>query len=361
MKNGKWKGWQLQKLLIAFVLVFLIGGFYLGFAVNLLYQDKTAEETYWQAALDEERESQALLSGISGGATQVLCGTYIENLKEVSLKGSYFRLVAQLWFRWEGDAELDMKNNFRIYRGYVNKTETLREYHEGDTHYQLLRLDVTVTKQFWTRRFPLESHQLRMYVVSNLPAGRVVLAADKEHSGLNGGLSIAGFDIKRADYAAVAIQQDSTHGDPELTQGVVLSEMMTQIELNRNSWGMYARCFMALIGTITWVMIALFINTYHEVNPLGMLPAALFGTVTNIAVGAGYLADGLEMGLLELVNIWGILTILIVTVSIININHIRDKYQDNAFASFFGRSMFYLTLVFVAAGNILLPVIAYMW
>ena len=36
------------------------------------------------------------------------------------------------------------------------------------------------------------------------------------------------------------------------------------------------------------------------------------------------------------------------------------NYDDNAFATLFGRSMFYLMLFFVAVGNILLPVVAYM-
>ncbi|MDD3336717.1 MAG: hypothetical protein PHI98_14600 [Eubacteriales bacterium] len=357
----KWTNWQIGKMIIAFVLTFVIGGVYLFCAATLLYQDRAAEDFYWQAALDEEQESIALFDSVGGDPIEVLCGNYIENLKEVSIKGSYFRLEAQIWFRWQGDPSLDMMNHFRFYRGTINKMTVIKDYHQGDDNYQLVRCDVTITKQFWTRRFPLESHQLRMYLVSNFSADQVRLVADKENSSLNSGLSIAGFDIRRVDYASIAYMQNGTHSDPELSSNLIQSECLTQIELNRSNWGMYARCFMALIGTITWVMISLFLNSYHEVNPLGMLPAALFGTVTNIAVGASFLADGLEMGLLELVNIWGIMTIIIVTISIININRIRDKYHDARFATFYGRTLFYLMLFFVALGNILLPVVAYMW
>ena len=109
------------------------------------------------------------------------------------------------------------------------------------------------------------------------------------------------------------------------------------------------------------MLITLFICTYHRVDPLSMIPAALFGTVTNIMVGANLLPDALQLGLLEFVNIFGIVTILAVAMTIININRIRNKYEDRDFASFYGRVMFYTILVLVVAGNIILPMSAYMF
>ena len=64
------------------------------------------------------------------------------------------------------------------------------------------------------------------------------------------------------------------------------------------------------------------------------------------------------MGLLEFVNLWGVMTILSVAVVIININRIRNKYEDKEFASFYGRIMFYTILILVVAGHIALPLSA---
>lgn len=357
----KLEKWQKKRLLTHFLIYVVVVLVFLSATVSTLVKDRTGEEYYWKDAMSESQEMADEVAARSGEAIEVSVGTYIENLKEINIKSAYFRVVAQVWFRWEGDSELDMKNNFRVYKGLMNKMEVIKDYHENGVNYQLVRCDVTVTKSYWTVRFPLESHQLRMYITSNLPVERVVFTDDGANSGLNRNLGISGYNMRRSDTAVISIRQDGTHGDPELRDDLVLSEHMTQLEINRDGWGLYTKCFIALVGTISWVLIALYLNTNHHIDPLGMLPAALFGTVTNIMVGANLLPDALQIGLLEFVNIFGIMTILSVTLTIIHINRIRNKYEDKEFASILGRVMFVTIIVGTLAGNILLPVSAYLF
>ena len=66
----------------------------------------------------------------------------------------------------EGDDDLDMAHNFTVYRGAINKLTVIEDTtDEEDNHYQLVSFDVTISKAFWTVRFPLESHQLNVYSV----------------------------------------------------------------------------------------------------------------------------------------------------------------------------------------------------
>lgn len=354
------KAWQKKRLLFWLIFVVLISVIYLAACSLRLYNDREAEHVYW---VDSLTTNEAVLDKVAergANSTKVCVGTYVENLKEVSIKNSNYRLIMQVWFRWQGDEALDMANNFHVYKGTINKTEMLKEYHQGNEHYQLLRLDVTVTKNFWTCRFPLESHQLRCYIESNYPARDVTFIADKDNSGINRSMSIAGFDLRRHDTGVFYNEYDSTHSDPDLTQPIITAEHVTALELNRSSIGLYIKCIVALFGTTVWVLITLYICTFHYVDPLGMIPAALFGAVSNIMVGANLLPDALEMGLLEFINIWGVYTILIVAISIININRIRNKYEDREFAKFFGRIQFATIFLFTIAGHILLPLCAYM-
>ena len=92
-----------------------------------------------------------------------------------------------------------------------------------------------------------------------------------------------------------------------------------------------------------------------------MIPAALFGTVANIMVGANLLPDALQAGLIEFVNIWGVMMILMCAIVIININRIRKKYEDREFSQYYGRILFYIILILTLLGNILLPVCAYLF
>lgn len=352
--------WQKRKLLFWSLLIPLIGIIYLTATNISLYQDKKAEEMYWQNGLLDNEEVLKEAEEYSQDATIVTAGTYVENIREVNIKSSNYRIVFLCWFRWEGDPELDMIHNFRVYNGIVNKMEVLEDYHEGNTNYQQVRIDATIQKDYWIVRFPLESYQLRFYIEPNYSVERVLFEPDIEHSTVNPSLSISGFELKRHAVSKYTMKYASNLGNPEI--GVPYAqELCTSMEINRSGFGLYVKCFIALLGTITWVFITLYLCAYHRVDPLGMIPAALFGTVTNIMVGANLLPDALQVGLLEYVTIGGIMVILACATSVVNINRIRNKYQNTEFAFIFGKIMFFSILTLTIAGMVLYPVCAYMF
>lgn len=362
MKFKELEKWQKTKLFGSFFAVVIIGLSFILYCSITLYQDKAAEEGYWSSSMTPSVESQKEIEAISQNATKVYVGTYLENIKEISLKNSVYRAEMLVWFRWEGSPDLNIMDHFRVYKGTINKKSVVKNYHENNENYQLVRIDVSITKNYWTKRFPLESHQIRCYIESEIPADDVIFIDDEGASGYNPSLGIAGYDLARSGTGIYSVVYDSNHGDPEM-KGITSmnSEHVTSIELNRSGFGLYIKCFIALFGTTTWVLIILFICTYHRVDPLSMIPAALFGTVSNIMVGASLLPDALQTGLLEYVNIFGILTILSVAVTIITINRIRSKYEDRDFAKLYGRVMFGTILLLVLIGHILLPLSAYMF
>lgn len=349
-----------RKLLTWFLFILIIGGAYVGYTNYTLYTDKTAEETYWQSGLKDNEELLKEADQYKDKATIVTTGTYLENLKEVNVKASNFRVVFSCWFRWEGDAKLDMANNFRVYNGLINKKEVLEDYHDGNIHYQQVRVDATVQKNYWIVRFPLESYQLRFFIEPSYSVDRVRIAADTEYSSVNKSLNISGFKYKRSAVSTYTMKYSSNLGNPET--GVPISqELATSIEINRDGFGLYLKCFIALIGTLTWVFITLYLCTFHNIDPLSMIPAALFGTVTNIMVGANLLPDALQVGLLEYVTLAGIMSILACSISVVNINRIRTKMKDSRFAYIFGQTMFFTILSLTLLAAVLYPVCAYMF
>lgn len=350
--------WQKKRLYVTLMLFLGVSLSFLAYAVISLYQDKKNEDKYWKEYLTIDSELQEKIDYYSTEASYVSVGTYIENLKEINLKNNSFTLDYLIWFNWEGNPDLDMANNFRIYKGNITKKEVVEDYHEGNANYQLVRITVTVSKVFWTPRFPLESHQLRIYVEANHPVDDIVFVKD-EGSSVNPNINIAGYDTTRIDSAVVANEYLNNNGDPRIENAVIKSEYVTQLEIARSDMGIYLKCFIALFGTSIWVFIVLYINTKHRVDPLGMIPAALFGTVSNIMVGANLLPDALQIGLLEYVNFWGILTILSVALTVINVNRIRSKYEDREYAHLYGEIMFAVILSVIIAGHILMPLAAF--
>lgn len=359
----KLQRWQIKKLLFWGILYTAISTMFLTFATWDLYQDKTGEDYYWSHYLNEDSLSEQEAEEIAAGAKDIETGVYVESVKEINKKSGYFRVVSEIWFKWDnesGSEDLDMMNHFRIYNGYINKMEVIKNITNGNERYQRCRVDATVNHKFWTKRFPLESHQLRFYIEPDYALRQIRLIPDMENSTINEHMGIAGYELRQFDVAETIVEMNSTFDEPGFEDNMYRSELLTAIEINRSGSGLYLECFIALFGTTFWVLITLYICTYHRVDPLGMIPAALFGTVSNVMVGANQISEELDLGLLIYVNAWGILTIISCAVAIININRIRNKFQDNWFAKVYGQMMFYLVLYYVILGHIVLPYAAYL-
>ncbi|MEX1447744.1 hypothetical protein [Enterococcus sp. C76] len=350
-----------KKQLIAWISgIILICVVYLGVTCSYLYTDKISEEKYWTYYLEEHDQLTKEEQELSKNATKVKTGVYVENFDSIDIKNSNFNVSFKLWFTWTGNKNLDMINNYTIYRGKINSQKIIKDITVGEQRYQLAEVSATVSKIFWTTRFPMGSYQLRMYIEPQKSIQDILIEPDKNYSSINPNLNVSGFTLNK--FASNRCIQEITNvkSDPEIQEKVFKeSEFLVAFELNRKGIGLYIKCFIALAGTLGWVLITLFICTYHEVDPLGMIPSALFGTVSNILVGANLVPDAIQTGLIEFVNIYGILIILLVSFAIIKINRVRNFYNKNNFAVFLGKGLFWLITFFTILGNILLPLSAY--
>lgn len=373
MKNFKGlEKWKIKKILFGFVLLSVVGIIFLSFTTNALVKSKMEDSEKWDATLVQSEQIKQEVKTRSTNAVEVMVGTQVESIRDISLKGSSFRAEFLVWFMWEGEEDLNMLEHFDIYKGEIknmtvengsmSRLEVLEDYHEDGVNYQLARCDATIAKYFNTTRFPLDSHQLLINVQSTYPVDQVVFVADTEKSTYDDTIQIAGYQTDDHEVAVRYVRTVNDQSNPALKDKVFIgTELTTSMVINRDGFGLYIKCFIALAGTITWVLISMFIATYHNVDPIRMVPAALFGTVANIMVGANLLPDALQMGLLEYVNIWGIIMILAGALSVIHINHTRSGFKDDAFAASFGKLMFYTMLLFAVVGNLLLPLSAYMF
>lgn len=341
-----------------FVLCFLAGLLFLGFTCRILWKDKQNQDLIWEETLRDDPQLQREIDPLSSNATVVTAGTYIENISSISIKENSFRLTFYLWFSWDNAPELDMIHNFRIYKGTIHSIDILENETQNGTTYQLARIDASISKDFWTLRFPLESYQLHVYIEPAWSADKVRIQADTHNSLVLPSITINGFKLSRSDVSVTTIKYNNLLNNPAATVPYT-QELRTAIEINRENPGLYLKCFIALLGTLIWIFITLFICVYHQIDPLLLIPPALFGAVTNIMVGANMLPDSMEAGLLEFVNIGGILIILACTITIVKINRIRILEKDEFFAFVFGRTMFFTLLLLTLAGCIVYPLCAY--
>lgn len=348
-----------KRTIFIWLLMFLTAGLlFMGITCTYLSHDKQAEDTYWTNALKNEYADSTEFKKISRDAVTVTAGTYVENLMNLSFKENSYRILFNVWFTWKGSPDLDMASNFRIYKGAINKMQILEDVIDENYCYQLVQVDATISKDFWTVRFPLESHQLRFYIEPAYRADQVILLADTENSLVLPDMTATGFELSRSAVSVSTVRYENTQNSPSATVPYT-QELCTSIELNRVGFGLYLKCFIALAGTLIWVFITLFICTYHNIDPLRLIPTALFGAVTNIMVGANMLPESMQTGLLEFVNIGGILIILACTASVVKINRIRSAENNDEFAFLFGRTMFVLLLTLTVISMLLYPLVSF--
>ncbi|WP_139651922.1 hypothetical protein [Raoultibacter phocaeensis] len=360
--------WQLRRLVGSIAAVLIIFGGFLVFACSQLYQDKIAEEDYWDRNMEAPApELQEKIDTYSADATRVETAIYLEQVASVNIKSSQFELMLNVAYRWTGDETLDFSDPelIHFYKGTIKLHQVMDEQHVGDQHYQLVRYDVVINKEFWTPRFPLESHQLRFFMEPSMNVGRLVLIPMQDESYTNPNLDVSGYSLERfgvqeyilgSDHKMLNPLYDSYANDDPIYK----TEIMGQVEINRDSVGLYVKCFIALYGTTAWILLCLYICTFRRVDPLGMIGAAFFGAVSNIMVGANLVPDALQLGLLEYTNFFGVGIIIAGTAVVISINAIRKERENHDFAKFYGFVMLALFVVMVLVGNTALPLSAWM-
>lgn len=355
------------KYWVSLAVVWIVGLAFLISTCLYLINDKEAEDYYWDkytAPTNTELAVSAQEISQNHDAAEVSCGTYLENLESIDIVDGTYNAVWLVWFSWQGHDELDFTDNFRIYKGTIDELETVKDYvDENGKHYQRFRIHTTVSKVFMTPRYPLDSHQLRMYIEPNYSIIKVNLTQSQFDDELNPNISVAGYDITRMNAGIEYISYESDFDDPELTSEahVIKSEHMNQIEINRNGFGLYFRCFIALWATIIWCLIMLFAATRHKVDAFEFIPETLFGAAANILVGAALLPESQMLGLLEFGNMWGIFIIIVATIAILTMNRERTHWQNDTFAERYGRVMLLSCTILAIVGCVALPLSAYIF
>ena len=372
MKWKDLKSWQKRKIIRWFSFFIVIAILYIGYVVMDMQKEKQASKDAWAAMMAQDKAIQEQTYDEDNPPTFVTVGTYLETIKDISLKTNSYRISFVAWFRWKDNDNLDFTKHGRVYNAQQHSLEVLKDYHKDGVHYQQILVDVTCSRNFSTKRFPLDTHNMSFYLESTESSEDVIFIADTLNSGVNPNLSVSGYAVTGYFVSSTFYDFPNTLNNPRLNNPMQHAMMATHLQTARGDLGLYLRCFIALLGALIWVMISVYICAHHRVNPLGTLSSALFGSIGNVMIGAALLPDVLELGLVEFVNFFGTLVIIGGTLCIIQINNIRDNRKGfgdgentandaRLYAKFFGRVMFFTLLAIAIIGNLIIPLSTYNW
>lgn len=307
---------------------------------------------------------------IPQGSVPVTTGMYMESITDVNVATNSWKSTFLLWFRWNdkddpngllSDPANYPGNRFIVGNGTLGSKTPMIDRHgvedglgEGE-HYQQYRVSATVEKYFDTTRYPLDSHQLKIFIEDERDMSSVRLIPDQQFSDISPYLTIAGFDIINHTTGSYLNEYSSKMNDPVFenvdfeTEGKKTYEFVFVTRVNRAGYGLFLKAFLSLFGMLLWVCIGLYNCAYNRVDAMGAMNTGIFGAVSSMIVGMNLLSDARGSGLIEYVNFFALAMILITTMFVIHINKCRARGESEAYVDSYSKSLFWSVCILTIA------------
>jgi hypothetical protein len=286
-------------------------------------ESRRLEKISWEALLDASKTDPGLLPDIdvpTDKARRVTIGFYMESMREVSLHDSKWSGVMDVWCRWKDDPEMPGGADFNPFdhliavSGMITDRKPLEEIHEGDEHFVMQRLTIEYNKCFPIKNFPLDRHLLlAAFENSDHKRQDLVFVVDKDASDVSRRVSVAGYRLVSFHTLETYHSYQTSRGRPGIpaTERGTWSQARFAIIVDRFGWGLFVKMFQTLFVAVAVALLACFIKPIHVDPRFGLGVGALFAAAANSYLTVTYVPDTNEFALADVINLFGIGTILV--------------------------------------------------
>jgi hypothetical protein len=291
-------------------------------------------------------------------ATIVHIGSYIEQIRDLSVRDSSWATTFYLWFRWTGAAEVEPGESFVVVDGVVDDKQRLVTWDNGDDHYRKYLVRATITKFFDTTRFSLDDHLLGLFIEDGArDSTKVRFLADDKESNVSSRVNIPGYSLYKQQVLVKPHTYKSTHGDPQLPPDyhATFAQYIHGIWIIRPDVSYFLKLFLALYAGLALSMSVFFIKP-TDVDPrFGLAGGAFFGVVANMYLTNSLVPDSGVMTVVDVVNGVGLLTIfLTVAQSVISL-YLYDILEQEEASRRFDRLTIAVLFPCVILFNAMIP------
>jgi hypothetical protein len=248
--------------------------------------------------------------------TEVTVGVYVVQLDDPSLKDSQFTTVFWLWFRWQGDKDLNPLKKFEIPGGQVEgieNEETVVGEGQDAIHYQCAKVRAIITQDFDLTQFPIDRHTLEVSIEETSEGIDVIrFVPDALNSKLQDTINLSGWRIGRTAAVVGTKTYESTFGDPTQAQDgeSKYARFTLQIPVARPGVGYPLKMFWSLYLSVMVAILAFNIKPIDLDPRFGLGIGAVFAAMASAFVISGSLPDGNQVTLADKVVMIAIGTIV---------------------------------------------------
>jgi len=268
-----------------------------------------------------------VLSAFSGRTAhaqpaEVVVGTYVNKIQDISFRENRYSLDFYIWFRWKAEGALaDFKplESFEIINGRIDNKTTVDEKKIGDVSYAAARVTATIAENWNLTDFPFDWHRTQVRIEDSArTALDLVFVPDKTNSRLGDEIDMAGWrasnfmsdvqgKIYRTNYGDTSLPTDA-HSE--------YSRYVIAWDMDREGWGTAFKLLSTVILATGVAFVSFMVKPSDLDARFGMGVGALFAVAASAFIVSASVPDSASLTVadrLHMVALGGIFVTLLIS------------------------------------------------
>lgn len=249
--------------------------------------------------------SALCLLGMLGAAraepAQVIVGSYINKIQDLSFRENRYALDFYIWFRWKAQGALaDYKplDSFEIINGRIDSKTSVVEKKIGDVNYASARITATIAETWDLTDFPFDWHRNQVRIEdSMLTALDLTFVPDKANSRLGDEIQMAGWKADNFDSSVERRLYRTNYGDTSLPTDAQseYSRYVIAWDLDRVGWGAAVKLLSTVILATGVAFVSFMVKPSDLDARFGMGVGALFAVAASAFIVSASVPDSASL------------------------------------------------------------------
>ena len=241
-------------------------------------------------------------SGVAQAApAEVLVGSYINRIQDLSFRENRYTLDFYIWFRWKAEgalAEYKPLESFEIMNGRVDNKSSIVEKKIGDVSYASARVTATLSENWELANFPFDWHRPQVRIEDSVfTALDLVFVPDRVNSRLGDEIAISGWTASNFDTDVQPWVYRTNYGDTSLPTNAEsqYSRYLISWNLDRVGWGAAIKLLSTLILATGVAFVSFMVKPSDLDARFGMGVGALFAVAASAFIVSGSVPDSASL------------------------------------------------------------------
>jgi hypothetical protein len=248
----------------------------------------------------------SLLSALTFGVAhaqpaQVVVGTYINKVQDLSFRENKYTVDFYIWFRWKAEGALaDFKplDSFEIINGRIDAKTSVNEKKIGDLNYATARITATMAETWDLVDFPFDWHRTEMRIEDSVYTLQdLVYVSDQANSRLGDEIDISGWTASNFKAEVQRKLYPTNYGDISLPKDAAseYSRLVTSWDVDRTGWGTAIKLLSTVILATAVAFVSFMVKPSDLDARFGMGVGSLFAVAASAFIVSASVPDSASL------------------------------------------------------------------